>query len=205
MRKVTPDEILGLGAYEQIRDSFRSRMISHKKNRRVFLGPEMSLLFEDHDTVLLQVQEMLRTERISDPTAVRFEIDTYNELVPLDGSLLATLMIEIDDETSRERKRREYVGLDHAVALEIGDRRFVAQFAPEGLYPDRIAVVQYLRFDMVPDGIALLLDSGRPARIVSSHPKYTHSVDLSMPMRESLARDLDPANAAAAQAISTHA
>lgn len=195
MRKVTQDEILGLAAYEQIRERFRNRLIDHKKSRRVLLGPEMSLVFEDHDTVLLQVQEMLRTERISDPTAVRFEIDTYNELTPPDDSLLGTLMIETVEEAARERKRREYVGLDRAIALEIGDRRFVAQFAPEGIYPDRIAVVQYLRFDMAPDGRALLLDARSPARIVSNHPRYQHSVDVPMRMRESLARDLDPANA----------
>jgi hypothetical protein len=198
MRKVTQDEILGLGAYEQIRDRFRSRLIEHKKNRRVLLGPEMSLVFEDHDTVLLQIQEMLRAERISDPASVKFEIDTYNELVPPDGALLATLMIEIADATEREHKRREYVGLDHAIALEIGDRRFIAQFAPEGIYPDRVAAVQYLRFDMEPEGRALLLDASRPARIVCSHPKYLHQVEIPMRMRESLSRDLDPANAATA-------
>jgi hypothetical protein len=198
MRKVTQDEILGLGAYEQIRDRFRARMIEHKKNRRVLLGPEMSLVFEDHDTVLLQVQEMLRTERITDATAVKFELDTYNELVPPDGALLATLMIEVADAEERERKRREYVGLDHAISLEIGERKFVARFAPEGIYPDRIAVVQYLRFDMAPDGHALLADASKKARIVSSHPRYAHSAEVPMPMRESLLRDLDPANAASA-------
>lgn len=196
MRKVTQDEILGLGAYEGVRDQFRTRMIAHKKLRRVLLGPEMSVLFEDHDTVLLQVQEMLRAERISDPTAVKFEIDTYNELVPPDGSLLATLMIEIADADEREVKRREYVGLDRAVALEIGDRKFVAQFAPEGIYPDRVAAVQYLRFDMAPDGSALLGDSSKPARIVCKHPKYSHAVEVPMAMRSALMADLDPANAA---------
>src|SRR3954471_19964675 len=111
MRKVTRDEILPFNAYESIRDTFRGRMIQHKKTRRVILGPEMSLLFEDHDTVLLQVQEMLRAERISDPTAVRFELETYNELVPADGALLATLMIELNDRDERERRRHEYFGL----------------------------------------------------------------------------------------------
>ena len=120
MRSVKQDELLGLASYEGIRDQFRARLIDHKKRRRILLGPEVSLMFEDHDSVMLQVQEMLRTERISDPTAVRFEVETYNDLVPPDGALLATLMIEEPDQDERERKRREYVGLDRAVFMEIG-------------------------------------------------------------------------------------
>ncbi len=195
MRVVKADEILGLAAYEQVRDRFRQRVIEHKKARRLFLGPEMSLLFEDHDTVLHQVQEMLRAERITEASAVQFEIDTYNELLPPDGALLATLMIELHDADERERKRREYVGLDTSIALEIGAKRFVARFNAEGIYPDRIAVVQYLTFDLGPDGRALLLDEKLPARIVCTHPKYPHAVDVPMTVRSSLARDLDPANA----------
>src|SRR5437588_117308 len=120
MRKVTQDELLALGAYESLRDSFRARMIAHKRERRVLLGPEMSVLFEDHDTVMLQVQEMLRAERISDPTAVQAELDTYNDLVPPDRALLATLMVEINDGALRDQRRCEYLGLDAHVALEIG-------------------------------------------------------------------------------------
>ena len=104
MRKVTVDEILALGAYEQVRDRFRQRIIAHKRVRRVFVGPEMSLVFEDHDTVLMQVQEMLRAERISAPKAVREEVDVYNDLVPDDGALLGTLMLEIEDAAVREQR-----------------------------------------------------------------------------------------------------
>src|SRR5579872_7468158 len=82
MKRIDPGEILGLAPYEQVRDKFRARVIAEKKARRVQLGPVVSLLFENHDTVLLQIQEMLRTERITRPAAIQHEIDTYNELVP---------------------------------------------------------------------------------------------------------------------------
>jgi hypothetical protein len=195
MRKVKADEILALGAYEQIRDRFRNRIIAHKRERRVLLGPEMSLLFEDHDTVLSQVQEMLRAERISDPKAVQFEIDTYNELVPRDGCLLATLMIEEPDRDIREQKRRTYVGLENAIALDLGAVAIPGKFAPEGLQGDHIAVVQYLTFEMGPEASALLLDHGKPATIVCTHPKYPYRATLDDALRRSIANDLDPANA----------
>ena len=88
MRTVTRDEILGLGAYEEVHNRFRARMIAHKKSRRVFVGDDVAMVFEDHDTVLLQVQEMMRAERISAPDAVLAEIDVYNDLVAPDGALV---------------------------------------------------------------------------------------------------------------------
>lgn len=195
MRKVQLDEIMPLGAYDAVRDTFRNRMIAHKKARRLFVGPEMTFVFEDHDSVLLQVQEMLRAERISDPTAVRHEVDTYNELVPPDGALLATLMIEVPDPDTRERRRREYLGLDSAVSLAVGPHTVRARFAPEGLYEDRIAVVQYLRFDLPSDGRALLLDPNAKVTLRVEHARYSYATELSDATRRSLANDLDPANA----------
>jgi len=82
MKPVDRSEVLGLGEYEQIRERFRRRVIEDKRARRVPLGGHMTVLFENHDTVLFQIQEMLRTERISAAQAVRHEIETYNQLVP---------------------------------------------------------------------------------------------------------------------------
>ena len=87
MRKVERGELLGLAEYEQIRPQFRSRIIAEKTERRLVAG-EVSVTFENHDTVLFQIQEMLRTERITKEAAIDHEIETYNELVPgpnLDG------------------------------------------------------------------------------------------------------------------------
>lgn len=194
MRKVTVDELLPIGAYEQVRDRFRQRMIAHKRDRRIFLGPEMTVIFEDHDTVLLQVQEVLRSERITAPKAVREELEVYNDLVPRDGALLGTLMIEIVDEVEREQKRRAYVGIDNHVHLELGGRRFSASFDPTGRYEDRTAVVRYVSFDLPPEGRALLLDLAQPAKVVVDHPKYQAEVTLSEATRRSLAEDVAPEN-----------
>ncbi len=194
MRKVTADEILPLGAYESVRDPFRARIIAHKKRRRVLPGPEMSLLFEDHETVLAQVQEMLRAERITTPAGVRDEINTYNDLIAPDGSLLATLMIEVDDDFVRERRRRELHGIDDALSMILGDTIVRGVFDPLGRYDDRTAVVRYVSFALPSDGHARLLDPAISVRVVVDHPNYAATTELSVATRTSLATDLDPEN-----------
>jgi hypothetical protein len=194
MREVTAEELLPLGAYEAVRDRFRARIVAHKKLRRVFLGPEVTLLFEDHDTVLCQVQEMLRAERISSAAGVRDELLAYNDLVPEDGCLKATLMIEVEDPVAREARRRELVGLDDALWLELGDTRVKGEFDPLGRYEDRVAVVRYVQFRLPEDGRARLLAVAAPARLLLDHPRYKADAALSEPTRRSLAEDLDPAN-----------
>jgi hypothetical protein len=190
MRKLTPEDLLDLASYDAARAGLRERIIAHKKRRRVLLGPEISMVFEDRDTVRHQVQEMLRAERITDPAAVRFEVETYNDLIPPDGALLATLMIEVEDAAVRETRRRDLHGIDEAIALEIGGERFPATLDAAGRYEDRVAVVRYATFALPPNGRALLLDLATPARIVCSHPRYGYSAALSDDTRRALAEDL---------------
>src|SRR5579863_1967997 len=102
MKAIERGEILGLAEYEAVREHFRSRVIEEKKLRRLAVGPRASVVFENRDTVLLQVQEMLRTERITRPAAVQHELDTYNELIPGAGEVSCTLMVEIPEKDERE-------------------------------------------------------------------------------------------------------
>src|SRR4051812_24791186 len=120
MKRVEQDELLGLGAYEQIRDPFRRRVIALKEARRVALGPNMTLLFENHDTVLLQVQEMLRTERITQQKAILHELETYNELIPGDHELSATVFIEYAERAERERMLVALAGVEDKFYLRAG-------------------------------------------------------------------------------------
>ncbi len=196
MRKVTADELLSLGSYEQVRDRFRARIIAHKRDRRVFLGGEVSVLFEDHDTVMSQVQEMLRSERISSPSQVAAELDAFNDLVPDDGGLLATLMIETTDPAERDLRRNEMAGIDDAVTLELGEVSTRAEFDPLGRSEGRTAVVRYLRFALPADARRRLLDMEAPAVLRLAIPGHEASVTLSETTRRSLAEDLDPSLAA---------
>jgi hypothetical protein len=191
VKPVERSELLGLGAYEQIRDQFRNRMIEAKRTRRVLLGPNMSMVFENHDTVLLQIQEMLRTERITDERAIAHEISTYNELIPPAGGLSATHFIEYDDKAERTVMLAKFSTLRDKLHLTLDGQRFTARFATHfGEEPDRIPAVNYLSFDVGVERAASLLDPAVRASLLVDHPDYRHEVELSAALRRELAHDL---------------
>lgn len=185
MKKVTRDELLGLGAYEQIRDRFRARVIEEKKARRFFPGPEMSVVFESHDTALFQIQEMLRTERISAEAGILHELETYNELVPGDGELSFTLFIEIADRDTRERRLGELAGLERAVAVEIGGKRFQAHEDLRGELTDRTTAVHYMKVALGSERLGEATD----VTFVIDHPKLQARTRIPVEVVRALAAD----------------
>ena len=97
MKKIALDDTLNILEYEKVRDNYRRRIIAMKKKRRIQVGNLLSLFFENRDTVLSQIQEMIRTERIVDEGRIQEEIDIYNSLIPGENELGATMFIEITD------------------------------------------------------------------------------------------------------------
>lgn len=197
MKPITRDEILPLGAYESIRDAFRARIVAEKKVRRLSLGDRMTVVFENHDTALLQVQEMLRTERISREAAILHEIETYNELVPADGELSATFMIEIDDKAERERFLEAAAGIESAVSLRImvGDEMQEARgvWSKNRESGVRASAVLYLKFPLSAPALTHLAKSAAKdidARLVVAHPAYQAEAKLDQPLVASLKEDL---------------
>ena len=189
MKKVDRSEILDLGAYEGIRERFRARIMEMKTHRRVGLGEHMTIIFENHDTVLYQIQEMLRTERISQPSAVQHEIDTYNDLVPLDGHLSSTLMIEYTDPAERKEMLDRMGDLRTSVALHIGDAVIKGVFHDQPGEEDRLPAVNYVTFELG-EAAAGLKKKGVEVAIVVDHPDYQSRDVLSDATRISLADDL---------------
>jgi hypothetical protein len=192
MHRVEFSEILGLGEYEAIRERFRGRIIEEKKLRRVRLGERASCVFENHDTALYQIQEMLRTERITKKSSIEHEIATYNELVPGDDELSATVMIEIDDKDERDSFLSRGLGMEKHVRLEIDGERVPAKWDPERIHEDHLSAVLYLKF---PLGKALadrLRTKGAQSVVLAvDHPAYEAKVDLPPNVVVSLAGDLE--------------
>jgi len=189
MKPVTRSEILDLGAYEQIRERFRARVIEEKKRRRARLGPQMSVLFENHDTALFQIQEMLRTERISAEPAVLHELETYNELVPGADELSATIFVEIDERAEREAMLEKLAGLEDKFYVEVEGER-------SGVIPDhrndrtdRTTAVHYVKFPLS-KAAADAIRQKRPVRIGVAHPAYLVSEELAAATVSALAEDL---------------
>ena len=191
MRLIDRSEILPLGEYEQIRPHFRARVIEEKKKRRVGIGEHMYAVFENHDSALLQIQEMLRTERISAEPAVAHEIETYNDMVPADGQISMTLFVAIPERETRERVLVELAGLEHEVGLEVDGAFFpaVPKIGP-GAIPERTTAVHY--FKVTPSDAALAALRGRRAKavLVVKHPRYAERVELSSATLAGLAEDL---------------
>lgn len=191
IRPVTLEEIVGLDRYESIRDEFRRHIIALKRDRRVAVGDEITFVFENHDTVLFQIQEMVRAERITDLDAVRAEIEVYNASLPLPGQLSATMLIEITQQDEIEQRLQRLLGIDEAVRVEIGPEHVVAaEFEPGRSTADKLSAVQYVRFSLPPPARRAFADPVVTARLVIDHPNYRAAAAIVNGVRASLAEDL---------------
>jgi hypothetical protein len=156
------------------------------------------VLFENRDTVLLQIQEMLRTERITRPAAIDHENETYNQLVPGDHELSATVLIEIDEKADRERFLFEAKGLDRAFALVVDGVHCHGKHDEARESPDRTTAVHYLKFPLEPAAETALRDvlakKTKPSELivelVVEHPRYSAKTVLPASLVQSLAEDL---------------
>jgi Protein of unknown function (DUF3501) len=197
VEKIALAEVKNLVEYEKVREAARAAVIALKKDRRVSVGENLTFLFENRQTVLFQIQEMVRTERIVDDARIQDEIDAYNALLPEHGELSATLFIEIpelvhlpQDEVRRRVNRFQGLDRDH-VALVVGDVRVPARFEGGHGKEEKMAAVQYLRFALAPEARRALADPERPARLVVDHPNYRAEAALPPRTRAELVRDLE--------------
>jgi hypothetical protein len=193
MQPVTREEILPIGEYERIRPHFRARVIESKKLRRIKPSEILSVVFENRDTVLLQIQEMLRTERITSEEGIRHELETYNDLLPGPGQLSATLFVEIGDSVERDKMLVALAGLDRHVALEVAGRRFPAtskERSVEGY--GRTTAVHYFKIDLDDQSRAELTGGGVTVAFVVDHPAHQARLELGPDTVRSIADDVRP-------------
>ena len=191
MQTIQRNEILPLGDYEAIRPHFRARVIEEKRARRVPLDDQLAVSFENRDTVLLQIQEMLRTERITAEPAVAHEISTYNDLVPGPDQLSLILWVEIPEKTLRDRRLVELAGLEDSVRFEVDGKSFeVKGPRPDGFMEGRTTAVHYLKAQLSPEAAASLKSGQGVAAIVITHASHPLRVELGRAVIARLAEDL---------------
>jgi uncharacterized protein DUF3501 len=194
VKKLALSDVKNLHEYELIRDSWRREVIAVKAKRRVLLGDMMSLVFESRLTVLNQVQEMCRAERLAKPEAVQQEIDVYNELLPDAGELSATLLVEITEEARIQPQLDRLIGLSSGrhLWLELNGRKVFARFLEGQGREDRIAAVQYLRFPVGTDPRDRDALAAGPAPVILhvDHPGARASAALPPETRAEIAGDL---------------
>jgi hypothetical protein len=193
MKKLTIDDIQDVRAYERGRDEFRRHIIEMKRDRRIGLGPIMTIVFENTDTMLWQVQEMARAERMANDEQIEHEIDTYNQLIPDPGELSATLLLELTSEVALRDWLPRLVGIERHVVVRLADGSEV-RGAPSDEDEARLtreettAAVHFLKFRFTPEQ-ARAFDR-QPVRIVVDHPEYPQDVPLSNEQHIALAADL---------------
>lgn len=189
MRPIDRSEVLGIGEYEQLRPRFRARVIEEKRARRVTVGPHISVVFENRDTALLQIQEMLRAERITKESSIQHEIDTYNDLIPGADELSMTLFIEISDAVLREQTLVALQGLELHVGVEVDGVKFAATHPPHGVMPDRTTAVHYFKVKLSPEAAQAMKNKAASVAVRIDHPKYDVRVDLPRAVLASLSED----------------
>jgi hypothetical protein len=192
MKPLTVHDVMPLEEYERERDAFRQRIINLKQWRRISVGDLITLVFENRDTVLFQIQEIVRTERILAPERIREEVESYNEQVPGAGELSATLLIEVTDPAKVKGVLDGLKGIDRGatVALRIGTNFLYGAFEQGRSKEDKISAVHYVRFRIPEPVKAEMRNLQIPVEIVIDHTNYKASAKVPDETRFSLLNDL---------------
>jgi len=192
MKKVELSELLNIAEYERVRQDFRRRVIELKKKRRVAVGPRVTFVFENHDTVLSQIQEMMRAERLVQDEAIQHEIDTYNSLLPERNELAATMFIELPDQSRIREEITKFHGVNtgEAIYLQIGEEKLPGDFAAGQSDDRRISAVQYVHFRFDDAEREAFVGGAEEVKLVINHPNYQHSAVIDGEVRAELSRDL---------------
>src|SRR5262245_19741476 len=189
MNKVVLEDIVGNAAYEKKREQSRQRIIEIKRRRRVSVGNQVTLLFENRDTVIFQIQEMMRAEKISDLDKIREEIDVYNELIPASGELSATLFLEIEDQTHLRQDLLKFLGIDESVYLKVGNHSVNARFEEVHSKEAQISTENYVKFPFS-EAMLQAFVKGEKTELVIDHPNYQARTVIGPDTRQSLVEDL---------------
>lgn len=191
--KIELGDVLNFFEYEKVRAAMRERIIELKRVRRVPVGRHLSFVFENHDTVLFQIQEMCRVERITDDGKIQDELDVYNALLPRRRELSATLFIEITDKDQIQPVLDRFMGIDvgPTVWLQIG-KEFAVPGEFEAGHSDeergKLAAVHFVRFAFPPEAVRAW--AGSPVYLVVDHPAERGRIELSAATKAQLLLDL---------------
>jgi len=157
MSKLSREDLMSLEQYSDARESYREKMMQHKKYRRVALGENANLYFENRQTIQYQIQEMLRIERIFDSAGINEELETYNPMIPDGKNLKATFMLEFPNIEERKVRLSELKGIEDKVYLQVDGFDKVTPISDEDLErenEEKTSAVHFSRFEFTSEMIA---------------------------------------------------
>jgi len=193
MEKLKRADLYSLEQYAGSRADIRTRVMEHKKNRKVHIGPVATLYFEDRQTIQYQIQEMLRVERIFEADGIEEEVAAYNPLIPDGSNWKATFMIEEPDVEKRRELLASLLGVEDRVWVRVNGNEQVFAIADEDL--DRTTEVKtssvhFMRFELTGKMIADIRQ-GASLGAGIDHRNYSYQVEpVADPIREALLADL---------------
>lgn len=193
MPAITPESLLSLEEYAKRRPELRRAAIEKKNIRKVFIGDNVMLQFEDEETLRYQIQEMLRVEKTFEQEGILDELDAYNPLVPDGSNWKATMMIEFPDVEERRKKLVELKGLERKTYMQVGDQPRCYAIADEDMpreTEEKTSAVHFMRFELTPEMVAAA-KSGAPIAAGTDHPAYSvHIEEIAPETQASLIEDL---------------
>jgi len=189
--EITRADILSLDAYQAVRVDKRCDVRAAKQNRRVEVGPFANFVFENYESLLLQIHEMLRIEKGGDPQ-IADELAAYNPMVPKGRNLTATLMFEIADPDRRDTALGKLGGIEFTITLSFTGHTIMAE-------PDddiertrqdgKTSAVHFLHFRFTDDQAAAFKSADTEITLAFGHPGYRHASMLGENVRAALADD----------------
>ncbi len=185
-------DLMSLEQYAEKRPEFRQQVLAHKKYRQIMLGPNATLYFEDRLTLLYQIQEMLRIEKIFEAEGINEELQAYNPMVPSGRNFKATFMIEFTDPQQRAVQLQKMAGIEDLVWMQIGEFDRVWAIADEDLErstDSKTSAVHFMRFE-ISDEVAMELKKGADWQMGVQHPVYTYELTITGPTKDNLIKDL---------------
>ena len=193
-RALTRADIMDMADYAKVRAAKRAAIAALKRHRRLAVGPFATFHFESYETMWMQVHEMLHIERGGEEQ-IAGELEAYNPLIPRGDALIATLMLEIDDPTRRERELYRLAGIEDTIRLEVGGTAVAAQPIEDEVArtseDGKTSSIHFLRFPFPPAVAARFRTPGARVLLGIDHPAYGHLAIMSEETRAALAEDLD--------------
>ena len=190
--QITREDLMSLEQYAERRPEFRQKVLEHKKYRQVLLGPNATLYFEDRLTLLYQIQEMLRIEKVFEADGINEELEAYNPMIPGGRNFKATFMIEYTDAEVRAVQLEKLVGVEDLVWMQVAGFDKVWSIADEDLdrsTDTKTSAVHFMRFEIT-DEMADALKNSADWTIGVQHPVYTYDLTVEGATRDSLLNDL---------------
>ncbi len=192
MKSLASDTLMNIIEYEKVRHTYRQDIIAYKKNRRISLGPNVMLTFENEKTLTFQIQEIMRAERLVHDEQIQEEVDVYNTIMPPENGLSATLFIEVVEEAKIRPVLNKFIGLTdrQSLYLDINGEKIYAEFEQGREEENKISSVHYVQFQFSSEQKNNFTDSESKTKLGIDYKDYKYTETVPDGLQRSLCEDL---------------